>query len=156
MKFNGKSLKLLSIISIIAINSITAGCDTKPIYSEVLLDEDGNSYRIKENSDGSESLQFLDEDGWVEDEVQIMRNEDNSIDYLSGNEDLILGALTGYFLYHGLSTTFSSINKDERRYVPATPVSVLNRETARSSLSSYQSNIKSGFGTAGVRSSSAS
>ena len=153
MKFSKKSLILITVLSL-----STSAC-SYPQESNILVDESGNNYTIVKHFDDTESLIFMDEEGNDYDEIRIKRNDDNSIDVISGNEDLLLGAITGYLLYHGISVATSSMkyDKDKKQYIPSYAPVILSKENAKNQLNSYQSNIKSsiksGFGSVGARSS---
>lgn len=161
MKFTKHSLSLISILSA---SLIISGCSDNS--SEVLVDDFGQQYRIYTNDDGSETIRYLndqypdDEDATINDSsVTIKRNEDNSIDYISGNESLILGLAAGYLLFHGVNTNLQ-YDYDRKRYVPSTPVTILSSEARNQQLSNYKPNTttikstaRSGFGSAGARSS---
>ena len=136
--------------------------------NHVFKDEKGAEYTLTENEDGTETATY--EDGSY---VTFRREEDGSLKYIAGTAGLLAGLAAGYYAFHGLSGGGGYYNSRTQRYTSSTPVKPLpEREKDKLSHSSgnYRSSThvsnssgkstakastgaKSGFGSAGARSS---
>lgn len=143
----------------------------------MLVDDEGNRYQLIQNDDGTETAVF--ENGQS---VTLQRHEDGSVDYVSGTVGLLAGLLTGYFLFHGLSPAAGGrYDPISSRYVAADRPSSLSASERRERMQNYRQSVvgsrkdvatsgtssggagvagsksdssaKSGFGSAGSRSS---
>jgi hypothetical protein len=136
--------------------------------NHVFKDEKGAEYTLTENEDGTETATY--EDGSY---VTFRREEDGSLKYIAGTAGLLAGLAAGYYAFHGLSGGGGYYNSRTQRYTSSTQVKPLpEREKDKLSHSSgnYRSSThvsnssgkstaksstgaKSGFGSAGARSS---
>ena len=136
--------------------------------NHVFKDEKGAEYTLTENEDGTETATY--EDGSY---VTFRREEDGSLKYIAGTAGLLVGLAAGYYAFHGFSGGGGYYNSRTQRYTSSTPVKPLpEREKDKLSHSSgnYRSSThvsnssgkstaksstgaKSGFGSAGARSS---
>ncbi|SEA14258.1 hypothetical protein [Selenomonas ruminantium] len=144
---------------------------------QTLLDDEGREYTLTQNADGTETATY--EDGRS---VTVKREENGSLRYISGAEGLIAGLAAGYYMFHGLSGgTGGRYSVVQGRYIPNGPVQPLKEKddyrssggsssssssrritvnkgsssskSSSSAKSSSHSSSKSGFGSAGARSS---
>ena len=158
--------------------AMVAGCANEeareqPSDESLLVDDNGNRYQLVQNDDGTETAIF--DNGKS---VTLRRNEDGSVDYVSGTVGLLAGLLTRYFLFHGLSPSAGSYyDPMSIRYVAADRPGALSDSKRRELMKNYRQSVsnkekdvsssgaggygssksdssaKSGFGSAGSRSS---
>ena len=74
--------------------------ETNTAVGQRLKDDSGNEYTLIDNGDGTETAKY--DDGKS---VTFRRQEDGSLDYLSGTAGLIAGMAAGYYLFHGYQNT---------------------------------------------------
>ena len=140
-----------------------------------LTDDSGVEYTLIDNGDGTETARY--DDGRA---VTFRREEDGSLDYISGAAGLLAGMAAGYFLFHGFSSPAGTWDSARNRYTVSEPLRRDERNTtggvgagtsarpASSSSnsggvnltkpaapSSSASSAKTGFGSAGARAGSA-
>ncbi|MBO4400783.1 MAG: hypothetical protein J5809_02940 [Selenomonadaceae bacterium] len=138
-----------------------------------LTDDSGVEYTLIDNGDGTETARY--DDGRA---VTFRREEDGSLDFVSGTAGLLAGMAAGYFLFHGLSNSGGGTwDSSRNRYTVNEPVRRDERisgssagagTAARSSSSSNSGGVnlskpaasssspsdsfaKTGFGGAGAR-----
>lgn len=148
---------------------------TQNLAGQRLTDDNGVEYTLIDNGDGTETARY--DDGRS---VTFRRQEDGSLDFLSGTAGLIAGMAAGYFLFHGFSSPAGNWNAAQNRYTVSEPLqrrdnnvaaggsagktsSTANSNNSNSKInlskdssSSSSSSAKTGFGTAGARGGSSS
>ena len=153
---------------------------TQNLAGQRLTDDNGVEYTLIDNGDGTETARY--DDGRS---VTFRRQEDGSLDFLSGTAGLIAGMAAGYFLFHGFSSPAGNWDASRNRYTVSEPLKSTNNpanaaSTAKpstnstatnsnskvnlskdpapksSAATSSNSSAKSGFGNAGARGGSSS
>ena len=159
---------------------VPAQNQTQSLAGQRLTDDNGVEYTLIDNGDGTETARY--DDGRS---VTFRRQEDGSLDFLSGTAGLIAGMAAGYFLFHGFSSPAGNWDASRNRYTvseplkpsttpanaantakPATNSTAANSNSKvnlskdpapkSSAATSSNSSAKSGFGTAGARGGSSS
>ena len=178
LKLTPKTLAIVAGFTAAATTFFFAGCAEETASGErtVLKDDVGETYTLRQNSDGTETADYGDGR-----EVTFRRENDGTLSPISGTAGLLTGLAVGYFLFHGLQLPSGShfdtntnryvvngtpqkITGEKRRqalstYVPSssTRTSTEKAATAKGSAkSTAQSPAKSGFGSAGARGGGAS
>ena len=82
-----------------------------------LTDDNGVEYTLIDNGDGTETARY--DDGRS---VTFRRQEDGSLDFLSGTAGLIAGMAAGYFMFHGFSSPSGNWNAAQNRYTVSEPL----------------------------------
>ena len=111
--FNPSKSTALILSAFLATSTVMiAGCSQEQ-NDNYLVDDNGQRYELVQNSDGTETAKY--ENG---ESVTFKRQEDGSIDYVSGAAGLLAGMMAGYFLFHGLSPASGSYYDSARnKYV---------------------------------------
>lgn len=91
-----------------------------------LTDDSGVEYTLIDNGDGTETARY--DDGRA---VTFRREEDGSLDYISGAAGLLAGMAAGYFLFHGFSSPAGTWDSSRNRYTVSEP---LRREERNSNV----------------------
>ena len=127
---------------------------------ERLTDDSGAEYTLIDNGDGTETAKY--DDGRS---VTFKRQEDGTLDYLAGTAGLIAGLAAGYYLFHGFQNK-GTWDSARNKYTINEPLKRVDKDKSvgggggssavNKSVSEKASSAKSGFGSAGVRSSSSS
>lgn len=178
LKLTPKTLAIVAGFTATATTFFFAGCAEETASGEqtVLKDDAGETYTLRQNSDGTETADYGDGR-----EVTFRREDDGTLSPISGTAGLLTGLAAGYFLFHGfqlpsgshfdtntnryvVNGTPQKITGEKRRqalstYVPSssTRTSTEKAATAKGSAkSTAQSPAKSGFGSAGARGGGAS
>ena len=88
------------------------------VIGQRLKDDNGVEYTLIDNGDGTETARY--DDGRA---VTFRRQEDGSLDFVSGAAGLIAGMAAGYFLFHGLSNSGGGTwDASRNRYTVNEPV----------------------------------
>lgn len=94
-----------------------------------LTDDSGVEYTLIDNGDGTETARY--DDGRA---VTFRREEDGSLDFVSGTAGLLAGMAAGYFLFHGFSSPAGTWDSTRNRYTVSEP---LRREERNSTGGGY-------------------
>ena len=147
-----------------------AGCGQEAPKGEALTDENGRTYHLIKNEDGTETAKY--DNG---DEVTFRRDENDNLNYVSGMSSLLPMMLMSYFLFHGIGgyqghydrNTGNVLNDKRPAYTQTqqpgaaagtaagTAVKQGQPSSGKTSVSAPAGG-KTGFGGAGVRSGGAS
>ena len=172
--FSYQTNSIIAIFTSVATTVCFTGCsmdaNNNEHYEETeLVDDNGNPYTLIKNEDGTETARY--EDGK---EVTFRRDDEGNMDFVSGNSGLIAALAASYFLFHGMGypggyyngNSYYSNSRPPRISYGSQQASLNKMErkisNSRGSAStntvkpSNPSTAKSGFGSAGVRSSSVS
>ena len=90
---------------------------TQNLAGQRLTDDNGVEYTLIDNGDGTETARY--DDGRS---VTFRRQEDGSLDFLSGTAGLIAGMAAGYFMFHGFSSPAGNWNAAQNRYTVSEPL----------------------------------
>ena len=169
--YSKKTKKMLAIFSAVATTMMFSGCSNSD-QASYIEDDNGERYQLIENPDGTETARYQNGK-----EVTFKRDDDGNLTFLSGAAGLLGGLAAGYYLHKGLSAPQngyydSSSNRyisrplrnddDKKRANNSTANAAVssNNSTRSSSVSKVESapktsstSVKSGFGSAGARSS---
>lgn len=169
--YSKKTKKMLAIFSAVATTMMFSGCSNSD-QASYIEDDNGERYQLIENPDGTETARYQNGK-----EVTFKRDDDGNLTFLSGAAGLLGGLAAGYYLHKGLSAPQngyydSSSNRyisrplrnddDKKRANNSTANATVssNNSTGSSSVSKVESapktsstSVKSGFGSAGARSS---
>lgn len=166
--YSKKTKKMLAIFSAIATTMMFSGCGNSD-QASYIEDDNGEKYQLIENPDGTETARYRDGR-----EVTFKRDDDGNLSFLSGAAGLLGGLAAGYYLHKGLSAPQngyydSSSNKyisrplkndnDSAANAGATKAVVSSNstgskvESAPKTSTNKTTSVKSGFGSAGARSS---
>ncbi|MCR5758477.1 MAG: hypothetical protein K6F95_11310 [Selenomonas sp.] len=171
---SNKTTKVLAIFTAVATTAAFASwlAEDADISADqedgvhTLTDDSGQEYTLTENDDGTETATY--EDGRT---VTFRREEDGGLNYIAGSAGLLAGLAAGYYMFHGLSSGGGGYyNASTHRYTTNSPIKPLEKEKDRttsnihsstrssskktvSAKSFSTSGAKSGFGSAGARSS---
>ena len=168
-----KTKKMLAIFSAIATTMMFSGCSNSD-QASYIEDDNGERYQLIENPDGTETARYRDGR-----EVTFKRDDDGNLTFLSGAAGLLGGLAAGYYLHKGLSAPQNGYyDSSSNRYI-SRPLrdddkkrannSMINAgvtkdavssnstgskvESAPKTSTSNTTSVKSGFGSAGARSS---
>ena len=168
-----KTKKMLAIFSAIATTMMFSGCSNSD-QASYIEDDNGERYQLIENPDGTETARYRDGR-----EVTFKHDDDGNLTFLSGAAGLLGGLAAGYYLHKGLSAPQNGYyDSSSNRYISrplrdddkkrannsmvnagATKAAVSNDstgnkvESAPKTSTSNTTSVKSGFGSAGARSS---
>ena len=168
-----KTKKMLAIFSAVATTMMFSGCSNSD-QASYIEDDNGERYQLIENPDGTETARYRDGR-----EVTFKRDDDGNLTFLSGAAGLLGGLAAGYYLHKGLSAPQSGYyDSSSNRYISrplrdddkkrannsmvnagATKAAVSSDstgnkvESAPKTSTSNTTSVKSGFGSAGARSS---
>lgn len=168
-----KTKKMLAIFSAVATTMMFSGCSNSD-QASYIEDDNGERYQLIENPDGTETARYRDGR-----EVTFKRDDDGNLTFLSGAAGLLGGLAAGYYLHKGLSAPQSGYyDSSSNRYISrplrdddkkkannsmvnagATKDAVSSNstgnkvESAPKTSTSNTTSVKSGFGSAGARSS---
>ena len=97
-----RSAKTAAILAaFMALNGTAAlivGCgQEKQVQGEKLTDENGRTYYLIKNPDGTETARY--ENG---EEVTFRRDENDNLHYISGMSNLLPLMMMSYFMFHGM------------------------------------------------------
>ena len=111
----------------IATALLTGGCSdevenpvpntTQSLAGQRLTDDNGVEYTLIDNGDGTETARY--DDGRS---VTFRRQEDGSLDFLSGTAGLLAGMAAGYFLFHGFNSPAGNWDASRNRYTVTEPL----------------------------------
>ena len=87
------------------------------VIGQRLKDDNGVEYTLIDNGDGTETAKY--DDGRS---VTFRRQEDGSLDFVSGAAGLIAGMAAGYFLFHGLNSGGGTWDASRNRYTVNEPL----------------------------------
>ncbi len=82
-----------------------------PQEEQRLLDDNGNEYTLFSNPYGSETASF--DNG---EQVTFSRDDDGSLNFISGSAGLLAGMLASYYLFHGYNPPAGRWNPNTNRY----------------------------------------
>lgn len=168
-----KTKKMLAIFSAVATTMMFSGCSNSD-QASYIEDDNGERYQLIENPDGTETARYRDGR-----EVTFKRDDDGNLTFLSGAAGLLGGLAAGYYLHKGLSAPQNGYyDSSSNRYISrplrdddkkrannsmvnagATKAAVSSDstgnkvESAPKTSTSTSTSVKSGFGSAGARSS---
>ena len=168
-----KTKKMLAIFSAVATTMMFSGCSNSD-QASYIEDDNGERYQLIENPDGTETARYRDGR-----EVTFKRDDNDNLTFLSGAAGLLGGLAAGYYLHKGLSAPQSGYyDSSSNRYISrplrdddkkrannsmvnagATKAAVSSDstgnkvESAPKTSTSNTTSVKSGFGSAGARSS---
>lgn len=168
-----KTKKMLAIFSAVATTMMFSGCSNSD-QASYIEDDNGERYQLIENPDGTETARYRDGR-----EVTFKRDDDGNLTFLSGAAGLLGGLAAGYYLHKGLSAPQNGYyDSSSNRYISrplrdddkkrannsmvnagATKDAVSSNstgnkvESAPKTSTSNTTSVKSGFGSAGARSS---
>ena len=148
-----KSAKTAAILAaFMALNGtavLISGCgQEKQVQGEKLTDENGRTYYLIKNPDGTETARY--ENG---EEVTFRRDENDNLHYISGMSNLLPLMMMSYFMFHGMGGWSQQKNP---QYGTTNSAKQAN-PSYKSGTSSNKSTVKApaggktGFGGAGVR-----
>ena len=141
-----KSTSALLATFLVVSASATAGCTNEQNENEVsLVDDHGNDYQLVRNDDGTETARYSNGD-----EVTFKKNDDGSLDYVSGTAGLLAGLAAGYFLFHGLNSSGGYYDTSRNRYISNEKPSVMSNYDRDKALNKYKEEKQRGSGTAVV------
>ena len=165
---------MLAIFSAVATTMMFSGCSNSD-QASYIEDDNGERYQLIENPDGTETARYRDGR-----EVTFKRDDDGNLTFLSGAAGLLGGLAAGYYLHKGLSAPQSGYyDNNSNRYIISRPSrnddkknannSMVNAGATKAAVSSDSTgnkvesapktstnnttSVKSGFGSAGARSS---
>ena len=107
---------------------VPAQNQTQSLAGQRLTDDNGVEYTLIDNGDGTETARY--DDGRS---VTFRRQEDGSLDFLSGTAGLIAGMAAGYFLFHGFSSPAGTWNSTTNRYTVSEPLQRRSTPTSAAS-----------------------
>ena len=168
-----KTKKMLAIFSAVATTMMFSGCSNSD-QASYIEDDNGERYQLIENPDGTETARYRDGR-----EVTFKRDDDGNLTFLSGAAGLLGGLAAGYYLHKGLSAPQNGYyDSSSNRYISrplrdddkkrannsmvnagATKAAVSSDstgnkvESAPKTSTNNTTSVKSGFGSAGARSS---
>ena len=108
-----------------------------------LTDDNGVEYTLIDNGDGTETARY--DDGRS---VTFRRQEDGSLDFLSGTAGLIAGMAAGYFMFHGFSSPAGNWNAAQNRYTVNEPLQRRDSTTAGGAATSNRNSTTQNSSTA--------
>lgn len=168
-----KTKKMLAIFSAVATTMMFSGCSNSD-QASYIEDDNGERYQLIKNPDGTETARYRDGR-----EVTFKRDDDGNLTFLSGAAGLLGGLAAGYYLHKGLSAPQNGYyDSSSNRYI-SRPLrdddkkrannSMVNAGATKDAVSSNSTgnkvesapktstnnttSVKSGFGSAGARSS---
>ena len=167
---SSKTAAILAAFTAVSAPLMLAGCGQEAPKGEALTDENGRTYHLIKNEDGTETAKY--DNG---DEVTFRRDENDNLNYVSGMSSLLPMMLMSYFLFHGIGgyqghydrNTGNGLNDKRTEYTqtqhPGTAagaaagpaVKEVPPSSGKTSVSAPAGG-KTGFGGAGVRSGGAS
>lgn len=150
---SSKTAAILAAFTAVSAPLMLAGCGQEAPKGEALTDENGRTYHLIKNEDGTETAKY--DNG---DEVTFRRDENDNLNYVSGMSSLLPMMLMSYFLFHGIGgyqghydrNTGNVLNDKRPAYTQTQQPS-----SGKTSVSAPAGG-KTGFGGAGVRSGGAS
>ena len=173
--YSKKTKKMLAIFSAVATTMMFSGCSNSD-QASYIEDDNGERYQLIENPDGTETARYRDGR-----EVTFKRDDDGNLTFMSGAAGLLGGLAAGYYLHKGLSAPQNGYyDSGSNRYVShplknddndkkSANNSTANTAAAKAAVSSNSTgskvesapktstskaaSVKSGFGSAGARSS---
>lgn len=171
--YSKKTKKMLAIFSAVATTMMFSGCSNSD-QASYIEDDNGERYQLIENPDGTETARYRDGR-----EVTFKRDDDGNLTFMSGAAGLLGGLAAGYYLHKGLSAPQNGYyDSSSSRYVSrplrnddkksannstanagATKAAVSSNstgskvESAPKTSTNKAASVKSGFGSAGARSS---
>lgn len=167
---SSKTAAILAAFTAVSAPLMLAGCGQEAPKGEALTDENGRTYHLIKNEDGTETAKY--DNG---DEVTFRRDENDNLNYVSGMSSLLPMMLMSYFLFHGIGgyqghydrNTGNVLNDKRPAYTQtkqpgtaagtATGTAVKQGQPSSGKTSvSAPAGGKTGFGGAGVRSGGAS
>ena len=170
LKLTPKTLAIVAGFTAAATTFFFAGCAEETASGEqtVLKDDVGETYTLRQNSDGTETADYGDGR-----EVTFRREDDGTLSPISGTAGLLTGLAAGYFLFHGfqlpsgshfdtntnryvVNGTPQKITGEKRRQALSTYVPSSNARTTTEKAATAKGSAKSGFGSAGARGGGAS
>ena len=96
---------------------VPAQNQTQSLAGQRLTDDNGVEYTLIDNGDGTETARY--DDGRS---VTFRRQEDGSLDFLSGTAGLLAGMAAGYFLFHGFNNPGGNWDASRNRYTVSEPL----------------------------------
>lgn len=166
-----KSAKTAAILAaFMALNGTAAlisGCgQEKQVQGEKLTDENGRTYYLIKNPDGTETARY--ENG---EEVTFRRDENDNLHYISGMSNLLPLMMMSYFMFHGMGGWSGHYDRNSGTVINDRPAYTQQKNpqygttnSAKQASPSYKSGTssnkstvkapaggKTGFGGAGVR-----
>lgn len=169
---SSKTAAILAAFTAVSAPLMLAGCGQQEQKGDVLKDDQGRTYRLIKNEDGTETAKY--DNG---EEVTFRRDENDNLNYVSGASSLLPMLLASYFLFHGIGgysghydrNTGNVLNNkpayQQQQQQPTTNGAATNKSSTYqqgSTGNSGKSTVtapaggKTGFGSAGVRSGGAS
>ena len=169
---SSKTAAILAAFTAVSAPLMLAGCgkgdvaDVSLGKGEALTDENGRTYHLIKNEDGTETAKY--DNG---DEVTFRRDENDNLNYVSGMSSLLPMMLMSYFLFHGIGgyqghydrNTGNVLNDKRPAYTQTQqPGAAAGTAVKQGQPSSGKTSVsapaggKTGFGGAGVRSGGAS
>ena len=172
--YSKKTKKMIAIFSAVATTMMFSGCSNSD-QASYIEDDNGERYQLIENPDGTETARYRDGR-----EVTFKRDDDGNLTFLSGAAGLLGGLAAGYYLHKGLSAPQSGYyDSNSNRYIISRPSRNDDKKSANNSMvnagatkdvvssnstgskvesapktsTSNTTSVKSGFGSAGARSS---
>ena len=168
-----KTKKMLAIFSAVATTMMFSGCSNSD-QASYIEDDNGERYQLIENPDGTETARYRDGR-----EVTFKRDDDGNLTFLSGAAGLLGGRAAGYYWHEGLAAPQNGYyDSSSNRYISRAlrdddkkraNNSMVNAGTTKAAVSSDSTgnkvesapktstnnttSVKSGFGSAGARSS---
>lgn len=115
---------------------------TEKLAGQRLTDDNGVEYTLIDNGDGTETARY--DDGRS---VTFRRQEDGSLDFLSGTAGLIAGMAAGYFLFHGFNSGGGTWDASRNRYTVNEPLQRRNTNTTAGAPSASSNAQKSSTAT---------
>ena len=94
---SSKTAAILAAFTAVCAPLMLAGCGQEAPKGEALTDENGRTYHLIKNEDGTETAKY--DNG---DEVTFRRDENDNLNYVSGMSSLLPMMLMSYFLFHGI------------------------------------------------------
>ena len=107
--------------------------------STSLVDDNGKSYTLTKNSDGTETAKY--DDGQ---QVTFKRDGDGNLNFVSGAAGLMAGLAAGYFLFHGLSPSSGHFDSSSNRYISNERPRTMSVQERNDRLSKYKEDKDSG------------
>lgn len=111
----------------------TQNTDTQKLAGQRLTDDSGVEYTLIDNGDGTETARY--DDGRS---VTFRRQEDGSLDFMSGTAGLIAGLAAGYFMFHGFSSGGGTWDSARNRYTVSEPLQRRDTPTSAATNSTNQ------------------
>ena len=92
---------------------------------QVLKDDNGNEYTLKNNGDGTETATYKNGE-----QVTFRRDSDGNMNYVAGAAGLIGGLAAGYYMFHGLNRPSGSYydNSSKKYVTPTRPTKMKEEE----------------------------